>query len=97
LAGCTPIADYRSFSARDIIWASYPFLSNDSVSRNVVVTVSRANAAQVAVYLDGVSLGTQNADQGTLTFNAGIVNPGLHGVIVRAAAGSFWVNQVDVR
>jgi hypothetical protein len=96
--GCPPIPDYRSFRADgEIAWASYSFLSNDSRSRNVVLTVSRANGAQVAVYLDGVSIGTRNTNQGTLTFTAGIVDPGLHGVIVRAAAGSFWVNQVELQ
>jgi hypothetical protein len=97
--GCPPIPDYLRFSAdgRQITWASYTFLSNESLSRNVVVSVSNANSAQVAVYLDGVSLGTRNTNQGTVTFNAGIVDPGLHGVIVRAAAGSFWVNRVAVQ
>ncbi len=99
--GCPPIPDYRTLTAAggrdDIAWAGYSFLSNESRPRNVVVSISRASGAQVAVYLDGVSLGTRDAPGGRLTFNAGTVDPGLHGVIVRAAAGSFWVDQVAVQ
>jgi hypothetical protein len=99
--GCPPIPNSRNFTAGrgggNLNWATYSFLSNDSVARNVLVSVSRANGAQLAVYLDGVALGTRNTDEGVLVFKAGIVEPGLHGLIVRAAAGSFWVDQVEVQ
>src|SRR5216684_2467934 len=98
ISGCPPIPgglDFTAARGRDNLnWASYSFLSNDSLSRNIVVSVSRASNAQVTVYLDGVSIGTLNGDQGSLVFNAGMVDPGLHGVIVRAVAGTFGVDQV---
>jgi len=99
--GCPPVPNSRDFSAapggNNLNWASYPFLANDSLARNVVVSVSRGSGAQVAVYLDGVSLGTLNAGQGDLVFSAGVVDPGLHGVIVRAVGGTFGVDQVAVQ
>ena len=99
--GCPPIPDYRLLTAAggsdEIAWAGYSFLAKESRPRNVVVSISRASGAQIAVYLDGISLGTRDAPGGSLTFNAGTVDPGLHGVIVRAAAGSFWPDQVAVQ
>jgi len=99
--GCPPIPDGLSFTATrgsdNLNWASYPFRASDSISRNVVVSVSAASGAQVRVYLDGASLGTLNAGQGDLVFDAGTVDPGLHGVIVRAAAGTFAVDQVALQ
>src|SRR5229473_3472891 len=99
--GCPPIPNPRNFTAArgggNLNWATYSFLSNDSVARNVLVSVSRANGAQLAVYLDGVALGTRNTDEGVLVFKAGIVEPGLHGLIVRAVAGTFLVDQVALQ
>src|SRR5229473_1794080 len=99
--GCPPIPSSRNFTAapgwENLNWATYTFLSNDSAARNILVSASRASGAQVAVYLDGVALGTRNTDEGVLVFKAGIVEPGLHGLIVRAAAGSFSVDQVEVQ
>ena len=99
--GCPPIAASRSFTAArgggNLNWATYSFLSGDSTARNVLVSVSRASGGQLAVYLDGVALGTRSTDEGVLVFKAGIVEPGLHGLIVRAAAGSFSVDQVEVQ
>jgi hypothetical protein len=41
-------------------------------------------------------VGTQTATGGTLSFNAGTIGAGLHGVIVRAAAGTFSIGSVAV-
>lgn len=99
--GCPPIPDSRTLSAArgrdDIAWVAYSFLSDESHPRKVVVSVSRTSGARVAVYFDGVSLGIRDAPKGRLTFDAGTVDPGLHGVVVRVAAGSFWVDQVAVQ
>jgi hypothetical protein len=49
------------------------------------------------VYIDGVQVdGTKAAVAGTLSFNAGTVGAGIHGVIVRAVTGSFTLSTIAV-
>jgi hypothetical protein len=81
-----------------ILWASYTFHSTTASQWTVKVSTisSTATPASLAVYVDGVLVGTQPVTGNTLSFNAGIINPGVHGVIVKAATGSFTVNTVEV-
>jgi hypothetical protein len=51
--------------------------------------------SRVEVFFDGVSLGIQSARNGALEFAAGEAGPGLHGVIVRSAAGKFKLMTVQ--
>jgi hypothetical protein len=104
--GCAPIAPWDSFiastnptiSMNQILWASYTFHSTTASQWTVKVSTisSTATPASLAVYVDGVLVGTQPVTGNTLSFNAGIINPGVHGVIVKAATGSFTVNTVEV-
>jgi hypothetical protein len=77
-------------------WGSYTFRATDTAARSVVVNLASASGS-IAVTVDGVGLGTKTAATGNLTFPAGTLAPGLHGVIVSAAAGSFTVNSVSVQ
>lgn len=92
--GCT----LNSFTANgsDNVWASYTFRSTASSAWTVNLAVTGATSATIAVYVDGMLVGTQTATGGTLSFNAGTIGAGLHGVIVRAAAGSFSIDSVAV-
>lgn len=91
--GCSP-----SFTAdgSQVLWASYAFRSSSSAPWTVNLSFTSASNASVAVYVDGKLIGTQSTTGGALSFNAGTIGPGLHGVIVRAAAGSFSLNSVAV-
>lgn len=96
--GCNPIQPWDHFTAdgSKIIWASYTFLSSAASSWKVNLSVSNATNAQVSVYVDGIPEGTQSTSGGSVSFITGTVNPGIHGVIVRAASGTFDVGTVSV-
>ena len=97
--GCTMQAwDYFSSDGSSVIWASYSFRS--TVTAPLTVTLATYNAstkATVAVYIDGVLVGTQSATGGTEIFNSNTVSAGLHSVIVRAVDGAFSLTSVDVK
>lgn len=104
--GCAPIAPWESFvastnpatSMNQILWTSYTFRSATASPWTIKVSTTSSNVtpASLAVYVDGVLVGTQPVTGNTLSFNAGVISPGVHGVIVKAAAGSFNVNTVEV-
>jgi hypothetical protein len=48
------------------------------------------------VYVDGVLVIAQNTTGGKLSYSAGTLGAGLHGVIVRAVTGSFLLKSVTV-
>jgi len=102
--GCSPIASYDYFTADNsrVLWASYIFRSTDAA--NWTINLSVANppdvppvaGSSVAVYVDGVQVDTTKTASGTVSFNAGTVGAGIHGVIVRAVTGSFKLTSVAV-
>jgi hypothetical protein len=94
--GCSPLTDSFTADGSKIVWASYSFRSSASASWTVNLSFTSASNAAVAIYLDGKLIGTQNTSGGALSFNAGTVGMGLHGVIVRVAAGTFSLNSVAV-
>jgi hypothetical protein len=96
--GCSPIATWDNFTADGsrIVWASYTFRSAASSPWTVNLAVTGATNATVAVYIDGKLVTSQPTTGGTLSFNAGTVSTGMHGVIVRAVAGSFSIGSVAV-
>lgn len=97
--GCSPIQSWDPFTAdgSKIIWASYSFRSSASAPWTVKLSFTSASSnASVGVYVDGALVGTQSTTGGALSFNAGTVGAGLHGVIVRAVVGSFALNSVAV-
>jgi hypothetical protein len=95
--GCSPLTDSFTADGSRIVWASYSFRSSGIASWTVNLSFNNASSdASVAVYVDGTLVGTQSTTGGALSFNASRVNPGLHGVIVRAAAGSFSLKSIAV-
>jgi hypothetical protein len=97
--GCSPIASYDNFTANGskIVWASYTFRS--TAAKTWTIDLALANPAAgttVAVYVDGVQIATKNAIAGTVSFPAGTVGAGVHGVIVRAVTGSFTLGSITV-
>jgi hypothetical protein len=95
---CSPIPNYDNFTADGsrIMWASYTFRSASPAKWTVNLAVSGANDAVVGVYIDGALVGTQGTPGGVLSFKGGEINPGLHGVIVRAVKGSFSLDALSV-
>jgi hypothetical protein len=95
---CSPIPDHDYFTADGsrIIWASYSFSSKIPASWTVNLSVSNARNATVGVYVDGTLVGTQSTPGGPLSYKAGTINPGLHGLIVRAVTGKFSLGSVEV-
>lgn len=77
-------------------WVSYLFHAGDTASRTVQVQLSNASG-NVGVYLDGALLESKPATNGTVSFAAGSVGPGMHGVIVRAVGGTLTVDRVEVQ
>jgi hypothetical protein len=95
--GCNPLNDSFTADGSRIVWASYSFRSSATTPWKVNLSFNNASSdASVAVYVDGNLVGTQSTTGGALSFNAGIVNPSLHGVIVRAVTGTFSLNSVAV-
>jgi hypothetical protein len=89
-------SNFYTADGSNFIWASYTFRSTASSAWTVNLAVTSANSATVAVYVDGTLVGTKPSTGGTLGFNAGTVGAGLHGVIVRAVAGSFSIDSVAI-
>jgi hypothetical protein len=94
--GCSPISDNFTADGSRVVWASYSFHSSGTANWMVNLSFTNASNASVAVYVDGVLVGTQATTGGALSFNAGSVGAGLHGIIVRAVAGTFLLSSVAV-
>jgi hypothetical protein len=94
--GCYPLQPWDNFTSTSILWANYSFRSTVAAKWSINLDFTNANAASVSVYVDGNLVGTQSTTGGALTFNAGSIPAGLHGVIVKSSAGSFQVKTVTV-
>lgn len=73
-----------------------------AVARTVTLTMnhpsgSGAIVATVAVYVNGVQVGSTQPGAATVTFNAGTLGVGAHGVIVRAVTGTFALSLIEVK
>jgi hypothetical protein len=86
-------------SASQRKWVSYAIHGGSGSTATVTLRVSGASSgAQVRAYWNGVLLGTQAASGGTVTFGPVDVNPRiLHGLVVRAASGSFSLDSVALQ
>lgn len=64
----------------------------------VRATSTTSSGGRVEVFLDGRSLGTTDVPAGgdTVTLQAGTLEPGEHGIVLRARAGSFGLSRVSV-
>jgi len=96
---CNPIMFWEHFTAdgSSLSWASYTFRSNESKPWQISLSLTSAsNNSSVEVYVDGIPIGSQRIKGETLSFITGVINSGLHGVIIRAASGTFALNSVAV-
>lgn len=93
--------DYSSGDANQrFVWASYTFRTSETQSVRVQLRASGASGARVAAYWDGTLLGSREVGRGTrvvITFEPIQVGSGPHGLIVRAVAGSFTLDDVQVQ
>lgn len=92
----------RAYSSapRPFRWGAYTFRASTPSSRVVVLDVSKASAdAEIVVYWDGQLVGRARAPRGSgsVELPGVTVTPGLHGVIVGAASGTFDLEKVSVR
>jgi hypothetical protein len=97
--GCAPIPNHDYFTAESgkLTWASYSFRSTTSIPWTVDISFKNTSRnASVAVYLDGKLVETKSTSGEALSFKAGLVGPGLHGVIVSAVTGKFSPNTISV-
>ena len=76
-------------------WAGYVFRASDSSSRRAILSLSGARGT-VSVYSQGVLVGTRTARNGSVAFDLGRIGPGLVGIIVRAASGSFTLERIAI-
>ena len=91
------MGDSLSAEGGNPVWASYSFRSAGPATWKVTLSFSNASSnSQVAVYVDGVLVGTQGTAGESVSYNANVASAGLHGVVVRAAAGSFLIKSVAV-
>lgn len=90
-------SNFTSSGSGNVIWASYAFRSPTTAQHSVTLSFSSASYAQVALYVDGVLIGTQGTSGAGLIFNAGTLGAGVHGVIVKAVSGSFSLSSVAVQ
>src|SRR5262249_13410143 len=65
---------------------------------SVRATATSSNGGRVEVFVDGRSVGTIDvpASGDTVTLPAGVLQPGVHGILLRARAGSFGLSRVSV-
>ena len=97
-----PGAGAQAFQAGNpkdrLAWAAYTFRSAERRRVRVELGVSRARGAKIAAYWDGRLLGVVDAPGGSSrpAFDDVDVPPGIHGLIVRAAAGAFDLHAVQV-
>ncbi len=96
--GCNPIQawDYFTADGSKIVWASYSFRSSAPSSWTVSLSVSNADNARISVYVDGRLVSRKDTEGGPISFKTGLIGPGLHGVIVDAASGTFRLDSVSV-
>jgi PKD repeat protein len=81
-----------------VVWAGYVFHSTTAANQNVVLTIGASPAGAVSVWVDGAQVAfNQTAVAGTMTFPAGTLAAGAHGVIVRANSGQFSLTSLAIQ
>lgn len=90
-------SSFTTTGSSPLRWASWSFRSTEPASWTIDLSFTGAPNATVGVYVDGVLVGTQSTVSGSaLSFDAGQVAAGIHGVIVRVVSGSFTLASVAV-
>jgi hypothetical protein len=96
--GCNPIQTYDNFTAdgSKIVWAGYSLYSTLSSPWTVNLYFTNAHNATVALYVDGSYIGTKIVSGTSLSFAAGTIPSGSHGIILRAVTGTFSLDSISV-
>ncbi|MBO0699362.1 MAG: fibronectin type III domain-containing protein, partial [Zavarzinella sp.] len=79
-------------------WNGATFRVDTAGSYSIRATGTNSNGGRVEIFVDGRSLGVVDvpANADTVTLPVGTLNPGEHGIILRARAGSFGIAKVSV-
>jgi PA14 domain/Fibronectin type III domain len=79
-------------------WKGTTFRLDAAGSYGVRATATASTGGRVEVFVDGQSVGTIDVPSSgdTVTLPAGTLQPGLHGIVLRARAGSFGLSRVSV-
>ncbi len=80
-------------------WGTYTFRANVRSQRKLVLEITEASSdARASVFWDGVLVSAKELPSGDARIVVGSVDvtPGLHGVIVRAASGTFELREVAI-
>jgi hypothetical protein len=92
-----PSTDGSYAAGTSFMWGNYTFRSDKAALWTIDLAFTSATGnPSVAVYVDGVLVIAQNTTGGKLSYSAGTLGAGLHGVIVRAVTGSFLLKSVTV-
>jgi hypothetical protein len=80
-------------------WTGATFRVDADASFAVRLTATASTAGRAEVFVDGKSLGTINvpATGTTVALPTGTLAAGVHGVVIRARAGSFGLSQVSIQ
>jgi hypothetical protein len=95
-AGQAALADLRADSlTKD--WTGATFRVDAAGAFDVRLTSTASTGGRAEVFVDGRSVGTVDVPAaGAVAVPAGALAPGVHGVVVRARAGSFALSKVSV-
>jgi hypothetical protein len=96
-AGQATLGDLRADSLTKN-WTGATFRVDADASFAVRLTATASTAGRAEVFVDGKSLGTINvpATGTTVALPTGTLAAGVHGVVIRARAGSFGLSRVSV-
>jgi hypothetical protein len=98
--GCAPIQSYDNFTAdaSKFVWANYAFRSDTSSTWTITLTVANpTSGSNVSVYVDGAQVdSTKPASAGAVSFSAGVIGSGVHGVVIKANSGAFAVTNLRI-
>jgi len=79
-------------------WQAAMFRVDNAAGYSVRATATSSNGGRVEVFVDGRSVGIIDvpASGDTVTIPVGTLQPGSHGILLRARAGSFGLSRVSV-
>ena len=79
-------------------WQAAMFRVDNAAGYSVRATAASSNGGRVEVFVDGRSVGTIDvpASGDTVMIPVGTLQPGSHGILLRARAGSFGLSRVSV-
>lgn len=94
----TPGSGSFYMNGTDTKWASYSFHSTGSGTYSAKINYSTGGAAQLSVFIDGVSAGTITSSGGSATYTSSTssLSSGLHSIRVYVVSGTATINNVQL-